>query len=477
VGKTLLKKEIGNVFHLAILGVFIVAIFSGLFFSAQAGIFVIIAAWVVFLTWQRPEQAFWALLLFAPLLPVLKITQDLSFVTPLKDFIIATLFIRVVVLPLLQKKDPYRRNEILLPVFMLIFYVCLSVLFSESTILGILRLRDILLYLPLLWIGRAIVSTPQDYLVFKRIIILGFSLVVLLLGFQYLFFGDGMVLRYDPQDGSWIRRASSTLAHPNILGAYLICILPFTIYLSWQKLWKNWRYKFLALVSFIGVIALYFTYSRGVWIAFTFSIVALIITHLFKEGRFKIRALFFAAVIILVVLIGLPRTRNLLRTAFDPTYASNMERLEIVISLFANSTNLSTFFGNGLGDVTQATGRMADISVEDILANDARSVQVAKAQTFVDNAVLKTWAEIGFFGVLIVSWMIFGVLKFNWKLAVRNKNKEEGVYHLSLFAVTIGLIILSFFLDVPETFPVALYWWVFVGVAQALPYIKMDIID
>lgn len=474
MGEIFYKKEIGDVYHLSLFGIFFVAIFSGLFFSVQAGIFVIIAGWVTYLTWQKPEQAFWLLLFFAPLLPILKITQELSFVTPLKDFVIFTLFIRVVVLPILQKRDQYRRNNVLFPIILLVLYAGLAALFSESIIIGILRFRDILLYIPLLWIGRVIVSTPKAYLTFIKIISLALFLVLVLLGLQYAFFGDGMVLRFDPQDNSWIRRASSTLAHPNILGAYLLCVLPFTIYFSWQKFRENFGYKVLALFSLVGIVALYFTYSRGVWIAFAFSVLALFITHLIRERRFKIKHFIFATAIILLVVFALPRTRNLLRTAFDPTYASNAERLEIVVSLFANSTNTSALFGNGLGDIVQSTGRVADISFEDILANNARSVQVAKAQTFVDNAVLKTWAEVGFFGVLIVLWLIYGVLRHNWKLAFENTEKENTFFHISLIAATVGLVILSFFLDVPETFPVALYWWTFVGVAQALPYSRLD---
>jgi len=470
IGKEI--NKIGDLNEIVLIGVGAIALFSALFFSAQAGIFVLFAAWTAILSWQYPKQAFWILLFFAPLLPILKITQTLSAVTPLKDFVIGALFIKVVLYPIYLKKDSYRRNAVLLPILFLCGYAVLGTLHADSLMLGILRLRDILLYLPLLWIGRALVSSRRDFYDFLKVLFSSLFLVLVLVVVQYGFFPDGMVLRFDPSNSTWIGRVSSTLAHPNILGSYLLCLLPLVISFGWRKIKVNWKYRAIFLMGLTGLIAAYATYSRGVWIAFFGAGLAAGTVLVYQKKQLFYKIILPLILVCLVAIIAAPRTRNLLRTAFDPTYASNQDRLGIMTSLVSEMSDVDAIFGRGLGDVFQSTNRNIDISLADIAANNVQNVQVAKAQTFVDNAVLKTWVETGLAGLLIVGWLVWQILHTTWRAATTGVTNDEKSLGLALFATTVGLLVLSFFLDIPETFPVALYWWMFVGVGQAVPYLK-----
>ncbi|MDO8512180.1 MAG: O-antigen ligase family protein [bacterium] len=467
-------NKVGGLIEIVLIGVGALALFSALFFSAQAGIFILGGAWAVALSWKYPKQAFWILLFFVPLLPLLKITQTLSAVTPLKDFIIAALFVRVVIYPIYLKRDPYRRNNVLLPIIFLVCYAVLAVLRADSHVLGILRLRDILLYIPMLWIGRAMIVTRKDFTDFLKIIFGSVGLVLVLALAQFIFFTDGMVLRFDPSDSSWITRASSVLAHPNILGSYLLCFLPLTFSFSLFKFKPGWKSKIVLLLSIFGLITVYATYSRGVWIAFIVGALSAGVLVVYQKRQLFYKVVLPIILVVLILFLAIPRTRNLLRTVVDPTYASNQARIGIMASLVSEMSNVDALLGRGLGDIFESTDRNINISISDIVANNVQSVQTAKAQTFVDDAVFKTWIETGLFGLLIVGWLVWNIVTNSWRLNVGGKSVEEKYFGIALFATTVGLFVLSFFLDIPETFPVALYWWTLVGVGQAVPCLKND---
>ena len=468
------SQKVGGIIEIVVVGISAIAIFSALFFSAQAGIFILGGAWLVALSWKYPKQVFWTLLFFAPILPLLKTTQTLSAVTPLKDFIIATLFIKVVIYPVFLKKDSYRRHNILLPIIFLCGYAVFAVLISNSHVLGILRLRDILLYIPMLWIGRMMVVSRKDFTDFLKIIFSSVGLVIIFALVQFVFFADGMILRFNPSDSSWIPRASSVLAHPNILGSYLLCLLPLLFSFSIYKFKSSLISKVILLLGFLGLVAVYATYSRGVWIAFAGAILATGTLVVYQKKVLLFKVVLPIILIGVISVMAIPRTRNLLRTVVDPTYASNQDRIAIMSQLVSEMSNVDALLGRGLGDIFESTNRDINISISDIASNNVQNIQTAKARTFVDNAVIKTWIETGLIGLLIVGWLVWGVVKNSWIGAVSGRTIEEKYFSTALFATTIGLLVLSFFLDIPETFPVALYWWMLVGVGQAVPYTMND---
>jgi hypothetical protein len=457
---------------LGLIGIAAVSLFLGLFFSVQAGLLMLVGAWAAAFAWKYPKYAFWTLLFFAPILPILKITETLSLITPLKDFIIVALFLRVVVFPILRKEDPYRRNVVLVPIILLVVWAVFGALRADSHLLGILRLRDILLYVPMLWIARGLIVSQKDFTNFLKIIFTTVALTLSLAIVQLVFFADGAVLRFDPSSSSWIPRASSVLAHPNNLGSYLIIVLPIVFAYAWKKLEFSRERIFIALVAIVGAAVIYSTYSRSVWVAFAATILALIIINVGQKKKINGKYLILGLIIIAVGAFAFPRVGNLLRTAIDPTYGSNAERLQILTGLVASTTNTSAMIGRGLGDVYQGTGREINISLSDIVSADTQNVRTAKDRTFVDNAVIKTWIETGLAGLIIVSFLLWRVLRLAWNMVKTGNTDKEKTFAVGFFSATIGLVVMSFFLDIPEVFPIALYWWTFVGILEALPFMK-----
>lgn len=458
---------------LLIIGAAAVALFLALFFSAQAGLFTIAAAWVAAAAWRYPKETFFLLIFFAPLLPILKATQVLGAITPLKDVVIIALLFRTTIVPLALKRDPYRRNTLFVPLVLLASWAILGLLRADDAVLGVLRLRDILLYLPMLWIARSLMGSEQDLRMFLRMVLGGAVFVLLLAGVQFLAFPDGMVLRYHPALRIWIPRVAGVLAHPNLLASYLLFIVPLVCSLFLARSFSRAAKALLAFFVGLGLVATYFTYSRSGWIAIAGALSALFGLVLLKRRTLILPGVFAVSAVLVLLLTSVPGARTFLQTVVDPTYASNEERIHILASLIANSSSTSALIGEGLGDVLSGTLRTVRISLNDIAEADVRRVQIAKAQTFVDNAVLKTGVELGVVGLALLLWIVGSALGMSWKECRTGTLPEGRAVGIAVFSTTIGLLVLSFFLDVPEIFPVALFWWSFVGVLQALPYITV----
>ncbi len=459
---------------LGILGAAVIAIFLASLFSAQAGLLVLAASWIAGMSWHFPRQAFLLTLFVAPLLPILKATNVLSAVTPLKDVVIVTLFVQTTILLIVTKRDPYRRNRLLLPVLAFLAWVVIGVVRADAVVLGVLRARDLLLYVPLLWSARALTRSLDDVRIYTRVLLGSAFLTLLLVVLQYLAFPDGMVLRYDPARMEWISRASGTLAHPNLLASFLLFVIPLGGAVALESsIDRRWR-LLAGVVVAAAVPAAYFTYSRSGWLALAIAVATLclwVLARRVQSGRVRGAAVASALLVCFLLIGTVPRARTFLRTAVDPTYASNEERIGILASLVASGTSTGALIGAGLGDTVVLTSRDAFVTVEDIVSADVGRVRLAKARTFVDNAILKTGVELGLVGLLLVGWIILAGVHTARDVLRAGLRGEPRALAVGFLATTAGLIALSLFLDTPDIFPVALLWWSSIGVLQAVPFV------
>jgi len=106
---------------------------------------------------------------------------------------------------------------------------------------------------------------------------------------------------------------ASTLGHPSFLGAYLVMIIPLTIaliFFTTSKI-KRWAVIILALLQ---IVVLYFTYTRGAWIAFIGATIFAVILVLIKQKK---RKLLYSLIVLLVVSGGLFIGTGLFKTVVD----------------------------------------------------------------------------------------------------------------------------------------------------------------
>lgn len=440
--------------------------FVSLFFSFQAGVFVALFAVVGWWAAYNPHTAAIALVVIAPLLPMFKVTNTIGTITLIKDVVILVLLTVTVVIPLLLQRLPYRRNPLAIPLAMLMIWTGFEILLAQSKTLGILRARDIVLYI---FFFLAVLYLPFKKGFVRELLMwfLGSATVVMLLGiYQWFFALDSAVLRFDPARKIWIPRLSSTLAHPSVFGHYLITIIT-TVAAVGLTYIKRWVSLLSVVMGISAMIFVYLTYSRAVWIGLAVALITMAGVYMLRHLQMKPAWVTTKGVlgvgIILIFLggVGLRYTSAnvFIRSIFDPTYKSNEARLEFLARLIAPTTNLEAIVGQGLGDVVVQNLRTIDVDTTDIASGDVRSIQLSKDATLVDNQYLKTFIEMGLIGLILYAWIYILVGKQAYTLTDRSQSAQaRSIGYLGLGFLA-AFVVQGFFIDIWEIFPTNLFFW------------------
>lgn len=489
----------------------LVAAFVALYFSLQLGVFVLLFALVGWWAWGRPEETFWLLIILSPLLSMFKATQTIGTVTLIKDVLILVLCARTFLWPLLTRRLPYRRSILFAPIAVLTAWTFFAAVRADNLTLGILRAREIVLYL-LLYFGVLYLDHSRTAWRQRLMwVVATFGVTSMLAVYQWFFAADSAVLRFDPGRSIWIPRISSTFAHPSVYGEYLVALAAL-----WAALGVSMRRWWHWLLFAATLPLIFLTYSRAVWIGLLgaggvmgiFWIwtmitakarssqgldVALPSVQSASNSRSRSlasgedRARFglrnapvvkrsFAALgaimalILVTILLRFTAAGPLLRSAFDPTYKSNVARLEFAVRLIAPMSNVEALIGRGLGDVVEQKLLRTNVGVEEITVGASRDVQLAKDQTLVDNQYLKSFVELGLIGLVIYAWLFWRFLTASWELVrssggeVQRLRKVIGLWAVGFLS---AFVIQGLFIDIWDVFPTNAMFWIVGGLLSA----------
>lgn len=461
---------------------FLISLFLALFFSVEVGIYALVFAAVAYWVWESPEESFLTLIAIAPLLPLLKATQTLGNATLIKDVIIITLFLRTFAVPLLEQRLPYRRNMLFAPLIALVAWSLLEVMQGAST-LAVLRFREIVLYI-LLYFG--VLYLPHDKNIMRnRLTVFFITLgIVMALGvFQFWFAPDSTVLRFDPARQVWIPRMASTFGHPTVFAEYLItgAMLIIGILITKNVRLQASSYKLQALLLFVSIILLYFTYTRAAWIGFAGGMVAIAVVYFLhshtpshsplskgeKSRSLSLRRRGWVRLVTVVISFGIISTLILrftpvgtfLRTTIDPTYASNADRIAFVVQLISQTSNKDVVIGKGLGNVITQVRTGGDVSAIDIASGQSRTVQLSKDQTLVDNQYLKTFMEMGIVGIVFTFWLF-------WRFFTAAQHASPAL-RLAGIGFLAAFMIQALFVDIWDVFPTNALFWTLAAMIQS----------
>ncbi len=438
--------------------------------SAQMAFYIVFFAVLAWWVWEHEELSFLYFLFLAPLLPMLKITQTLGTFTLVKDVLIITLFIKVFAWPLFTQRLPYRRSILFAPIVALAVWTGLALLQADSLALGILRVRDIALYTLLYFVALYLPATKE--ILRQRLVWVATSGGTLLLAglYQWFFAPDSAVLRFDPVRSIWIPRMSSTFAHPTVFGEYLTLLA--ALFGGLVAIANNARLKLWAgIASLVLIPFVYLTFSRGVWLGYLGTVGTLVLMYVWhrwggiiSKKRLASWGVALATVLIVVLLAAIKFTPvgTFVRSAFDPTYASNQIRLEFLSRLVATTNNREALLGHGLGDIAQKViqTQTEDVSAFDIASGASREVQLTKDSTLVDNQYLKTFIEMGLFGIIVYLWIYWRVFSAGWK--------QGSIFGYMAAAFVVGFAIQALFVDIWDVFPTNAYFWIVAGLLFAL---------
>lgn len=452
------------------------AAFIAAFLSLQAGIFALLFAATAWFTWKYPEEGFLLLLILMPILPMLKITQTIATFSLIKDVLIITLFLRLFALPLLRKRLPYRRNILFASLVALVAWSLAATMQADSLILGILRLRDIglymLAYMAVLYLPHHDAATMR-----RRLLWFGSAvgITLLLAVWQWFFAVDSAVLRFDPVRKIWFPRISSVLAHPSIYGEYLIASLALAVSIAAANIRRTYR-VWAAGAAVLLLPFIFLTYSRAVWLgaAAVLAIAAIIFAwrviqekvSIAKVGRWSVAALAGAGIIFVLMLRFTP-AGGLLRSIVDPTYGSNEERVTFFVRLVAPLTTAQVIVGNGLGDVLAQNFRQVDLETYDIASGDTRAVQLTKNRTLVDNQHLKTLIEMGVIGLGLYLWLYVRYAHATMRSAIVGSNQTTQIVGLWGVGFLTAFVLQGFFIDIWDVFPTNLIFWIIAALISA----------
>jgi putative inorganic carbon (HCO3(-)) transporter len=113
------------------------------------------------------------------------------------------------------------------------------------------------------------------------------SLLTSVIGIRQLYGDAGALARWSDANSvaQGTVRIYSTLDNPNLLGGYLLPILPLAAVALLR--WSGWPQRLFALGALgLGIVALVFTYSRGAWMGMVTSLALLALLLVFRHTRF-----------------------------------------------------------------------------------------------------------------------------------------------------------------------------------------------
>ena len=247
-----------RLFCAALFGVIIGAV-SGLASPLLALVFAA-GLWFVFTVFYKVEFGVFATLFLTPLIPTMAVV-GLSFLCLLS----------LIVKALTSKRFEWRKDGVglLLLLLLVIDFIASLLSFAPRKSLQIWAVYFAFMIFYFVIINT--VKTREQF--FNLLTVFSLSgLLVCLYGVAQYVFGWNVKQAWIDEDmfEDIKMRIYSTLENPNVLGEYILLVMPVCISLMWTKA-KSLSKVFYAAVTAVVAVALVLTFSRGCWIGIMFS--------------------------------------------------------------------------------------------------------------------------------------------------------------------------------------------------------------
>lgn len=206
----------------------------------------------------------------------------------------------------------------------------------------------------------------------------------------------------DPGSSYTLTRVYSFLGNPNLLAGYLLPTLSFTVFFAFDR--PLFTRLLLSVAALLQVACLYFTYSRGAWIAMAawggaaFLCYLMLFWHRIGKSKGLKVVLFGAAALAVMGIIGFIATNPALlervRSLFTTEHSSNNFR----VNVWQSSIEMIKIYGlTGIGMGNKVFVKMYTY----YMATGFRALSTY-------NIFLEIWLEMGVVGFLMFLGM-FGV--------------------------------------------------------------------
>ncbi len=413
--------------------------------SPILGVGMIIAFAGLFLVLSRPKTGMFLIVLFAPLLPTM-VMAGLSMLT------VFSLIVKGITDPDFQWK--YDGMGFLLLGFIVVY------LFAGITSFAVVKSLSIwAIYIAFMSSYFVIINLAKSKKDLRNLLttFVISGLFVCLYGIaQYVFGWDTTQAWMDEEMFTDIKmRIYSTLENPNVLGEYILLVLPVAVGLMWTRksLFQKIIYGGSAIVM---LIALILTFSRGCWLGLI-AAAAVFIT--FAAGKLWGLALLALPVLPMI----LPESIiDRFTSIGDMEDSSTSYRVYIWMGTLAM---IKDFWISGVGMGTEAfTAVYPFYSYSGISAPHSH------------NLFLQIWVESGIGGILI----FFGILLFFLKRMMNGyqfgggKGGEISTVITALAAGVCGFLLQGMFDNCFYNYRVMLVFWCVIGISMAAYYIAKE---
>ncbi len=245
-------------------------------------------------------------------------------------------------------------------------------------------------------------------------------------------------------------RVVSTFENPNMLGEYLILILPILAGVALGERQTFTKGSHLAYFA-IGTVCLVYTWARGAWLGFLFAAVILMLMWNRK-----------AMGLIVAAIAALP-----FAVPFLPE--SIVSRFSSIGNLSDTSTNYRVYIWRG------SVNLAADYALTGIgVGRDAfnkvypyYSFAGIETAPHAHNLFLQTFIEVGIFGFIVFIAVIIGLLQTGFSLAKCGKDKEVRLIGCGAFCGVLAALLQGMTDYIWYNYRVFFIFWIVIGIASA----------
>ena len=332
-------------------------------------------------------------------------------------------------LKILQRKSPFSHRDLLflLPVFAYVLWNILCFVFAPLHLEAAEEFIRFLLY-SFITLSAATEFTYADIKTITRWFLAAVWISFIYAAVQVI---DGFFPGFDPMPwrGWFTKRIFSTHANPNFFADFVIFASGIlgAVYLSTRQ-------KKYAALGILGAVLLFFTESKGAWLAYIVTIAAGVLLYAnygssaIKKHVKKINVLALVAVLYTAILAGAYTAKRFQSVSFRThTWLGTFEIVKE-----------SPVMGVGIGNFKTIYTAHRRPQIFYIEKSSNTETQHA------ENELLEQWAVSGSIGLAIFLWMMLFVFTLAWRTLKEPEKNEKFPYVLGYTVALAGMFIHSF---------------------------------
>ncbi len=349
----------------------------------------------------------------------------------------------------LRGRLTYRLTPMDLPILLfLAVFVFLFLVRSPQIGIAVEGLRVYVEYM--LWFfvaSNLLLNKKQARALINLLVAMG-TLIALHGVYQYIIGVEIPTTWLDSAESGVRTRVFSILASPNVMGSFLVLLIPVTVSQLFSARTRLLRYYYMACLAPMA-LSLIFTYSRGAWLAMAGAIVIYGLIY-----NWRILLALGAAVYAAPKLI--PGISSRIGYMLSPAYllssarAGRVARWNKAIEKMQNNP----LFGEGFGRYGGAV-----------------AARYIPSSNYVDNFYLKTGAESGLIGLAALAWLLFSGVRCALNSYRRLTDPYLKGLAGGLFAGLMGVLLHNGVENIFEVPAMTVYFWLLLGTTAALPHL------